>query len=269
MAVLIAPATHASVRTAGGVKYVTKKVPVEAVSGVTATASCPKATRVIGGGERNGAGVGQIRLAQTFPYDDRDKGLKPDDGWRVRVVNVSSSKRNVKVGAVCGDARVKYVEQEFNVAATSQTGQENATCPNDMFALSGGVEAGKNHPLYLNSSFPSDPSANGATAWGTYVDNTGGASSATVHVMCSKRKPRISRTTVSDIPPAAQGSVAPTCPARRIPFGGGQDNGAGYLGIRTNSLGPLGTAAWLAAVDNFGASPVDMGAYVVCGRPLN
>jgi hypothetical protein len=267
LALALVPTASAATRSAGGLKYVTKKVSVNGSGSVTATASCPKGTRTIGGGERNGAAPGELRISQTFPYDNGDKGSRPDDGWRVRVFHPSSSKLKIRVGAVCGDAKLKYREDEFDIVAAGQTGQVSAHCPTDTFALSGGVEASKGSQIYINSSLPSDPSQTGATAWGAYVDNPGAATKATVHVVCGKRKPKIAQTTIPDI--GAQTSASLTCPAGRLPYGGGQDNNGGYLAVRTNSLGPLGTSAWLVTIDKFAAYPVNVGTYAVCGRPLN
>lgn len=266
---VLAPAASASTQSAGGLKYVTESTRAKDLGVVTATAACPKGTRAIGGGERNGAGFGVFALEQTFPYDGGDRGSKPDDGWRVRVRHFSSFAHRLKVTAICGDAKVSYREERFDVGGGTQTGEESVGCPSDTFALSGGVEAAKKSLMYLNSAYPAEPSDTGATAWGMYVDNPGSATKATAHVVCGKSKPTILTTAVSNIPNSTRGGGTVNCPAGRFPYGGGQGNNAGYQGLRTETLAPSGSDGWVAEIDKFGAYTLDMTVYALCGKPLN
>ena len=53
----------------------------------TIKAPCPKGTHVISGGMGTVNGYGGILLTGSYPYDSRDKGKAPDDGWKVDVTN--------------------------------------------------------------------------------------------------------------------------------------------------------------------------------------
>ncbi len=64
----------------------------------TAKAGCPNAASVLGGGISNRAYPG-ARILATVPFDDGDKGSKPDDGWRVRTFIGDS--RELQVFAIC------------------------------------------------------------------------------------------------------------------------------------------------------------------------
>src|SRR6186713_803103 len=89
LAMAAAPLASASVKSAGGVNYVSKGSTVAAKKTATITAACPKGTHVFSGGERNRGGVRSIFIRQTFPFDSGDKDKAPDDGWRVRVKNLA------------------------------------------------------------------------------------------------------------------------------------------------------------------------------------
>lgn len=262
----LAPAASAATDSAGGLKYVTENARLKGHETVTATAACPSGRRVIGGGERTNAGINAVRLGQTFPYDGGDQGRKPDDGWRVRAINGSSFAQKLKITAVCGDLKVSYRKHKFDVPATNQRDDE-VSCPNGTFALSGGVEAGKKTMMYLNSTFPSE--GTGATAWGGYVDNVGPATEATTHVVCGKAKPTIVEDTLDAIPTSTQGTLEVACPNGRLPYGGGQANNAGFGGILTSTLGPLQADGWVATIDKNAGYQVDMTVSAICGKPLN
>jgi hypothetical protein len=264
---LMAPAASASTVTAGGIKYVTKRVDTKATSMRTvATAPCPKGTRTIGGGEATGAGFGQITLQQTFPYDDGDKGSKPDDGWRAQVAHDAGTQVRIKVTAVCGDTKVRYRNEKFDVPSGDQVDQDTG-CPNDMFAFSGGIEAKSSSPIYLNSTFPFTDTE--ATAWGSYVDNPGSATKATEHVVCGKSKLTSVIVGVDNIGTGTQAIGPADCPPGRFLYGGGQSNNGGYQSLAINTLAPASPTAWLAKIDKFAAYTVNMDVFALCGKPLD
>jgi hypothetical protein len=263
----LAPAAAASTESAGGYRYATKAVGAKPGKRVSASVACPNGTRVIGGGERNSGGFGSIELGQTFPYDDGDKGSTPDDGWRIRARNLAAGPVQVRVTAVCGDTKLRYRHDRFQVATGTQTGDSTVSCPGGTSMYAGGVEAGAKSKLTLNSTFPESSSTN---EWGTYVDNPGTATHATVHVVCGKRQPEIINETLNDIPGGpAEGVEQASCPNHRFPLGGGVSNTAGYHGVAINSLGPMGTEAWGARLDRTAPFSPDMTVSVLCGKPLN
>ena len=263
VALLVPAAALGSTQIAGGIKYVTETLRAKPNHTATGTASCPKGTRTMGGGEANGAAYAKILLEQTFPYDDGDKGSKPDDGWRVRLVNAAASKKKVEVTAICGDTKVRYEDDRFNVSAHTQSSEHDLPCPAGMFVFSGGIEAGAKSPVFMNSTFPS-----GADAWGSYVDNPGPATKATEHALCGKTQPTEVDATTDNIPAGTQGSATPACPANRFPYGGGLANNGGFAAVGINTLGPFSTTGWTGIIDATGVQAVDVTVEALCGKRL-
>jgi hypothetical protein len=267
----IAPGAAATVKSAGGIKYVTKAVDVKGKARATGVARCPKHTHVLGGGERNAGGFGSIRLNQTFPKDASDSDSRPDDGWGVRVRNGKSKRLAVKVQAICAKTKVRYVQVRFVAGASTETGEVDASCPPGTHAFSGGVGAPRKSPIYLNSSFPSSPAATGATEWGAYVDNRSATAeqNATIFAVCGASQPAIVTATVQTIPIGTQGGRAPHCPAGRHAIGGGLGTTGGYKDVAINTLGPVTVvgkpgAGWRALVDvTFPFAP-QVTVYAVC-----
>lgn len=68
-------------------KYVTKDNFAEAAAAGKVTAKCPRDRHLVGGG----ASAGSKLLASSYPYDSRDKGKKPDDGWKATVNGANAS----------------------------------------------------------------------------------------------------------------------------------------------------------------------------------
>jgi hypothetical protein len=270
-----AAGAHASVQSAGGVKYVTKALKVSGFKSRALTATCPKHTHVLGGGETNKGPHDSILLRQTFPVDGPDTDHKTDDGWRVRLVNKGSQPVTVKAEAVCGKTKVRYAAVRFVAKAGKEVGQETATCPAGTFAYSGGFAAPAKSKVYMNSTFPSDPSSTGATAWGTYVDNPGSndEDNAAVIAVCGGSQPEISTGSSTSASPSQVSSKSP-CPAGKLAYGGGFDTTAGYKAAGINSNGPLsfeGVAGrlWNVVTDLFGANSYTITHYTVCGPTLN
>jgi hypothetical protein len=270
-----APGATATVTSAGGVKYVSKRIQVDGKSRATGVADCPRSTHVLGGGELNGGGYGSIKLSQSFPEDSGDGGTKPDDGWEVRVRNGKSHQVPVKVQAICGDTRVQYAKHRFDVPAMTETDERDQSCPANTFAYSGGVGAGPNSRIYLNSTFPVNPSSTGATAWGAYVDNPSGQTKATVYAVCGKSKPKVVTQVLSGLPLASQsGTTTPPCPAVKHGYGGGLTTTAGYSDLAINSLGPIPVAGapgreWRALADVIGPFSPSITVYILCGPALS
>jgi hypothetical protein len=67
---------------------------------------CPRGTRVIAGG---GGGLSTDPLEQnvnfSVPFDTRDRGRAPEDGWITYVNSVDSEGESIAVAATCVDKR--------------------------------------------------------------------------------------------------------------------------------------------------------------------
>jgi hypothetical protein len=78
------------------VRYVSKVDQLEPDEAAPITVKCPKRFNVSGGGFE---GAGDILT--SAPFDSRDRGKAPDDGWRLRVLNLASSPDTYTVHAIC------------------------------------------------------------------------------------------------------------------------------------------------------------------------
>jgi len=262
------PSATASVTSSGGVKYVTKGIQVDGKSEAAGVAACPKHTHVLGGGELNGGGYGSIKLRQSFP---EGKGTTPDDGWKVRVRNGRSKRVQIKVQAICGGTHVRYEKRRFAVPAHTESAEHDLGCPPGTFVFSGGVSAGSGPSIYLNSLFP----RNGATVWGTYVDNRGAKTEATLYALCGKKKTvDVSQEIVGNSPGTQGGTTTPPCSASKHAYGGGLGTTAGFAGLAINSLGEIpasGTPGkeWRGLGDVIGSASADITVHVLCGPALS
>jgi hypothetical protein len=63
--------------------------------------ACPSGYRPTGGGIHPVTGIGsQARLLHSRPFDSKDPGKAPDDGWKARAFNPTNAE-SVEFGAVC------------------------------------------------------------------------------------------------------------------------------------------------------------------------
>jgi hypothetical protein len=262
-----APGATAAVSSAGGLKYVNKKVEVHGKSRASGVAECPKHTRVLGGGELNGGGYGSIKLAQSFP---EGKGMTPDDGWEVRVRNSKSKRVSVRFQAICGRTRVQYEKHRFNAPAMAESGEQDLDCPSNTFVYSGGVKAASSSSISLNSLFP----LSGDTTWGAYVDNHGAKTKATLYALCGRKKTvDVSQEIVGNAPGTEGGTTTPPCSAKKHAYGVGLATNAGYGALAITSLGQIPASGKPGREarglgDVTGPYSVDITVHVVCGPSL-
>jgi hypothetical protein len=84
------------------------KVPVGRAR--TVAARCPSGTHVSAGGGYATGTVDGSYVNSSFPFDGHDAGDAPDDGWKVRIYNVSNAPRaRINVFAICVTERPRYV----------------------------------------------------------------------------------------------------------------------------------------------------------------
>jgi hypothetical protein len=122
----------------------------------TVGASCPRGTHVsAGGGYATGTPEGSY-VNSSFPFDGRDAGEAPDDGWRVRVYNISDAPRSqIHAFAVCVTERPRYVTAGpvamppgYELLSTA------AACPDSRHISAGGIRlagapAANAHPVTI------------------------------------------------------------------------------------------------------------------------
>jgi hypothetical protein len=130
---------------------------------------------VIGGGGYGTAGYGGQRLVESAPFDSKDAGKKPDDGWRATYDNVaptSSAPQSAYAYAMCAPlGGLDFVSKSFDVKKGSR-GRASVGCPKHEWVLGGGLsqDGARGNELTVTSLY------DGSTdkAWTARLDNVGG-----------------------------------------------------------------------------------------------
>ena len=92
---------HAVCRNRRGVaiKRARKRVPPGTAR--SATARCPRARHVSGGGGALSGPIADGHLAASTPVDGGDRDRVPDDGWRVTAHNDAGGAKTLRAFAIC------------------------------------------------------------------------------------------------------------------------------------------------------------------------
>jgi hypothetical protein len=215
---LIATPASAAVFDSGGVKYVRKDGNSAITGQAKLTTRCPGGTRVIGGGQSNTGGYGDVHEVNTHPVDlstDRDK--VPDDAWRVTVVAENAA--TFHSYAICAPFTVTYVKETFAPPGTGFQSNELITeCPGDKRIVGGGFEG--DPAVFEITSRPS--SIQQTYGWAARVDSHySGSEQIVVHAICARRNIRV-RHTSQVMPPQSQDVRSRACLESERLLGGGQ-----------------------------------------------
>ena len=153
-------------------------------------AKCPSDTHVSGGGATVGGRIDRAFLNSSFPADGGDEDADPDDGWKVRVQNLSDSARHFTVHATCRPSLPIYLSQVTSVDAGFAAGAVMACqAPYSHGAtLGGGVQfTGTASEAVFSLTTPFDSSDMGDTpddAWYVEVRNTVSTKTMTRYAIC-------------------------------------------------------------------------------------
>ncbi len=140
-----------------GRSYISNEKRTAARTRTTVKASCPSAKHVLGGGAAATGPFLAQRIVASAPYDSKDPGKKPDDGWRAVVDNFSDTKYKAEAAAICASVGgLKYATDAFKAPKQERTHAE-AQCPAGRFVIGGGVSHdGKVRKIGLVSTYPDD-----------------------------------------------------------------------------------------------------------------
>lgn len=215
---LTAAPASAEVFDSGGVKYV-RKSGNEAITGqAKLTTPCPGGTRVIGGGQSNTGGYGDVYEINTHPVDlNADKDKVPDDAWRITVF--AENEATFQSYAICVPFAVTYVKEKFSPPGAGFTSDELITeCPGNKRIVGGGFEG--NPALVEVMSRPS--SDKHTYGWAARVDSLySGSQKLTVRAICARRVVNV-RHTSQVMPPQSQDVRSRSCLEDERLLGGGQ-----------------------------------------------
>ena len=101
--------------TTAKVKYVEASKQHLAVATGKIKVKCPNRKHVVGGG----VDAGQRSIESTYPFDSKDKGKKPDDGWKATTSGLQAA--TVELTAACSPVEPKYTKETTTVSPSVTT----------------------------------------------------------------------------------------------------------------------------------------------------
>jgi hypothetical protein len=149
----------------------------------SAKAKCPRGTSVTGGGFDSGAS--QEGFLVSAPYDSKDSGTKPEDGWTVRFISGPFTKAT-PVTAICSpDTDLIYVESTS--ASGTGTFARGAICPDKTAVIGGGAALTGDDGAFVYRSAPADVGDANAVpedGWSTIASVDSGTRTLTAYAIC-------------------------------------------------------------------------------------
>jgi hypothetical protein len=256
-------------------KYVDQTTTLTTVGAHTLSAACPGKQRVLGGGLTHDQSGFDDRVAptRTFPFDDGDRGGKPDDGWTVSVDLDGTVPVELTAHAICtkgAAARKLRYRSEDDSFEAGQHALE-ASCPKRAKVVSGGLGSTDPELGWIASTAPADGADRNGGAddgWEGVIDNYGGDLVATTYAVCAKGKfgRKLKRTSDAEtVEPNTEGIVTADCPGKTKVVGGGLESPSPQGNSIFNATGPLGRKAWTGVYDQYAPS-VTVIAHAICHK---
>ena len=120
----------------------TKLVPSGEIA--TQKVKCPAGQHVVGGGQFIFSGQNEVRLTRSSPYDSKDEGRAPDDGWITSAAGYSPNGGTVAVTAICDKRLPVYRTKKAKEVGISGGGVREllgvARCPKGTRTLGDGAQ---------------------------------------------------------------------------------------------------------------------------------
>ncbi len=241
----------------------------------SAKTDCPNGTHVLGGGQYVFSGLYEANLVTSTPYDGRDRGRAPDDGWKSSVRSFDAD-NTLTMFAICAGHKPSYVKDAFRVGGL-QTFTGRMRCGNGAHVIGGGVRLPVSYDDagWLRSSAPFDGNDVGAKpddGWKA----TGGVEERQVDMavtaICgsAQLKYGVGEGTAS---PKSFGEAFADCPGRSRLVGGGMSAASGALGNAMTISSPFDDAdpngrlddGWQGEFDNYSfTDPGQITAFAIC-----
>jgi hypothetical protein len=275
---LTAATAHATttIKSAGGVSYVSTTVTANANSLVEASAKCPNKKHVLGGGESNNGVYDSIAVQTSYPEDLGDADKRPDDEWTVFSFNDSNAQVSYTVWATCANLKPAYLQRSITFHGPGQTPDEFLHCPPRMPRVISGGNSANTIPPTINTSKPfDDPDNNGKPddGWKIRVDvPESGYKTIREYAICAKAHTKYVHKGFGLPDDNEYGDMA-FCPSGTFAWGGGEAAVGGLGDMAVNSLYPFGSGAapragFTAYIDNFSGFPRGGAVDAICGPSL-
>jgi hypothetical protein len=153
--------------TTAKVKYVEASRQHLAVSTGKIKVKCPNKKHVVGGGVDAGSRV----IESTHPFDSKDKGKKPDDGWKATTSGLQAA--TVEATAACSPVEPRYT-RETTTLSPSSSSAVIPNCKGDTNLASVGARlTGPIQYASLNSMHPQDDGDAGSVPGDEVLVNMG------------------------------------------------------------------------------------------------
>jgi hypothetical protein len=124
----------------GKARYRSSLGTVQPGSARTLRAKCPDRTHVSGGGAYNYGVIEDAYVASSYPYDGRDPGTVPDDGWAARVRDVAAPiPTQMSVHAICIGLRPRYVAGAPLTVGSAPLPMTGPACPDSRHIIAAGI----------------------------------------------------------------------------------------------------------------------------------
>jgi hypothetical protein len=247
----------------GGLRYVQEGHRLAPGSAKTFKAACPKRAHVLGGGHYNSGGYGDVIGAHSYPYDGRDRGRKPDDGWAAQLRGFGVS-HPVSVFAVCAKLLPEYPKTEVTIDPGGGEVIRKVTCPTPALSVTG---AGSRGPASVRevAGAPFDPDI-----WEQGLANHGTRpSEVTLWAVCSSLTPTyVYGNALAQ--PHQQTFVQAQCPpdASHVTGGGLASNSLNQGNNAIAALQPFSIGApfdgWRSWMDNYDDAATQISAVAIC-----
>ena len=136
--------------TSAKVRYVTADKTHNGVATGKLKVRCPATRHLVGGG----VDAGQRFIQSTYPFDSKDKGRKPDDGWKATTSGLQTA--TVEITAACSKVEPKYTKESVSLSP-SVSSAVIPKCKGDTNLASAGARlSGPIQYASLNSMRPRD-----------------------------------------------------------------------------------------------------------------
>ena len=170
-------------------------------------------------------------------------------------------------GATTRAGKFRYVENNFSIAAESQSKKQIAWCPRGTHVYGGGVATALENGV-INASYPIDSQDRGNVpddGWAAYWDNfQRSRAHAVVRAICGPMMPRY-RSTGFVAPAGRYVTVRVACPRGTFAWGGGASNRGPYNTMYLSETGPYRKRKWESTTANVGTRKYSGVAHSICG----
>lgn len=255
-----------------GLTYVASKLkPLPAGKQASATAKCPRRASVLGGGMGIAGSNTATGIASTFPIDDGDANVKPEDGWRGVANSRSAGDKQVFAVAVCAKSgRYSYVRRD-TFLGPDQT-YEYAQCPEGERVVGGGAVVTPGSTIRgLAETGPLIQTPRRATRWYATANNGVPFTIMTVYAVCTASGSYRYLTRDDSAPAGTQSGVAVPCPAgTKVTAGGAATTGTSNPWPELARSTPYrngGTQpddGWQADINNHSGAATTFSTFAVC-----